>query len=104
MKILEMISYVLVLAAVALWMWVPLWCPWLMGVGAAGLLATHLNERYSGNDLRQRRNMRLRHLLPLCYCVAAYYMYCHTMEWLAPVCVAVALELYTLFVISKREK
>lgn len=107
MKLIEKIAYLLVLASVALWMIYPLVAAWLMVIGALGVLATHLNERYGGKDLRQRRNMRLRYILGLFYGVTAWMMFPSgtgrlSMDWLPFLCIAVALELYTLWVISRR--
>jgi len=103
MKHLERISYILVLAAAVVWMFSKTIAPWLMAVGALGILATHLTERYGGKSLRKRRIMRLRWLLGLFYCVTAYFMFKGSMDWLPFLCIAVVLELYTLFVISKSE-
>lgn len=104
MKYLEQISYILVLLAAAIYLFLPLWSPWLMMAGGLGITACHLTERYGGQNLRQRRNMRLRYMLGLFYLVSAYFMFRPGMDWLPFLCVAVVLELYTLFVISKREK
>ena len=104
MKHLERISYVLVLLATALWMFYPQVSPWLMLLGGLGITANHLSERYSGPSLRQRRNMRLRYLLGLFYLVSAWFMFRPGMDWLPFLCIAVLLELYTLFVISRRER
>ena len=103
MKTLERIAYLLVLAAAAVWMFWPSVAPWLMTAGGLGIMATHLTERYSGSSLRQRRNMKLRYMLGLFYLVSAYFMFRPGMDWLPFLCIAVVLELYTLFVISKRE-
>lgn len=103
MKILERIAYILVLAAAVVWMFSRTIAPWLMALGALGILATHLTERYDGKSLRKRRIVRLRWLLGLFYCVTAYFMFKGTMEWLPFLCIAVVLELYTLFVISRHE-
>jgi hypothetical protein len=103
MKILERLAYLLILAAVVVWMFSRTIAPWLMGVGALGVLATHLAQRYDGKNLRRRRIMRLRWLLGLFYCVSAYFMFKGGMDWLPFLCIAVAIELYTLFVISKTE-
>ncbi|MBO4753548.1 MAG: hypothetical protein J5543_03050 [Bacteroidales bacterium] len=103
MKILERIAYLLILAAVVVWMFSRTIAPWLMGVGALGVLATHLAQRYDGKNLRRRRIIRLRWLLGLFYCVSAYFMFKGGMDWLPFLCIAVVIELYTLFVISKTE-
>ena len=51
----------------------------------------------------ERRIVRMRLLLGLFYCVTAYFMFKGGMEWLPFLCIAVVIELYTLFVISKTE-
>ena len=94
MKILERIAYILILAAAIVWTFSRTIAPWLMAVGALGVLATHL---------RRRRIVRMRWLLGLFYCVTAYFMFKGGMEWLPFLCIAVVIELYTLFVISKTE-
>ena len=104
MKYLERIAYLLVLLSAAGWMWVPQASAWLMLLGGAGITACHLRERYSGDNLRQRRIMRLRYLLGLFYLASAWFMFRPGMDWLPWLCVAVLLELYTLFVISKRKE
>lgn len=103
MKYLERISYILILAAAAIYLFYPQVAPYLMLAGGLGVTATHLQERYSGTNLRQRRNMRLRWMLGLFYLAAAWFMFRPGMDWLPFLCIAVVLELYTLFVISKRE-
>lgn len=103
MKLLEQIAYILILIAAAIWYFMPQLAPWFMLLGGLGVMATHLSERYSGNNLRQRRNMKLRYMLGLFYLVSAYFMFRPGMDWLPFLCIAVVLELYTLFVISKRE-
>lgn len=103
MKVLERIAYLLILAAVVVWMFSHVVAPWLMGLGALGVFATHLSERYDGKNLRRRRIVRLRWMLGLFYGVAAWLMFKGGMDWLPFLCIAVVIELYTLFVISKTE-
>lgn len=104
MKILERIAYLFVLAAAVVWMFSRTIAPWLMAVGALGILATHLTQRFgTAQSLRKRRMVRLRHMLGLFYCVTAYFMFRGGMDWLPFLCIAVVLELYSLFVISKDE-
>lgn len=103
MKHLERIAYLLILAAAAIYLFYKPVAPWLMIVGGLGVTACHLNEKYSGTNLRQKRNMRLRYMLGLFYMVSGYFMFKPGMDWLPFLCVAVLLEVYTLFVISKRE-
>jgi len=98
MKHLERIAYILVLIAAAAWLFSPQLAAWGMAAGALGLLITHLSERYEGSDLRQRRNNRTRHILPLFYIATAYFMFRPGMNWLPCLCIAVALEAYTLWV------
>ena len=95
MKILERIAYLLILAAAIVWTFSRTIAPWLMAVGALGVLATHLRERYDGENLRRRRIVRMRWLLGLFYCVTAYFMFKGGMEWLPFLCIAVVIELYT---------
>lgn len=104
MKQLERVAYVLILLAAGIYLFYPQVAPWLMIAGGLGVTACHLNERYNGQNLRQRRNMRLRYMLGLFYIVSGYFMLRPGMDWLPFLCVAVLLELYTLFVISKRER
>lgn len=103
MKHLERIAYILILLSAALYLVVKWVAPYLMIVGGLGVTACHLSEKYNGTNLRQKRNMRLRYMLGLFYMVAGYFMFKPGMDWLPFLCVAVLLELYTLFVISKRE-
>lgn len=104
MKLLERIAYILILLAAGLYLFLKWLAPWLMIAGGLGVTACHLNEKYGGTNLRQKRNMRLRYMLGLFYMVSGYFMFKPGMDWLPFLCVAVLLELYTLFVISKREK
>lgn len=104
MKYVERIAYILVLLSAALYLVVPQCAPWLMLAGGLGITSAHLSERYSGTNLRQRRNMKLRYMLGLFYMVSGYFMFRPGMDWLPFLCIAVVLELYTLFVISKREQ
>ena len=103
MKILEYLSYLLILAAAVSYMWVPDIAAWLMALGALGVLAGHLHERYSGDSLRKRRIMRLRYMLPLFYGASAWFMFKHEMEWAVMLLIAVVLELYTILVTSRKE-
>lgn len=104
MKILEQIAYVLILLAAGAYLWLPAVSPWMMGAGALGIIACHLNEKYGGSDLRQRRNRKLRHILGLLYAVTAYLMWQGGMQWVVALLIAVAIELYTIFVVSRNEK
>ena len=103
MKVIEIVAYLLLVTAAVIYLFLPQVAPWLMMLGGLGVVATHLTERYGGKSLRKRRRMKLRWLLGLFYCVSAYYMFRPGMDWLPWLCIAVVLELYTLFVISKRE-
>lgn len=102
MKIVEQIAYILILCAAAAYLWLPGVAPWLMAVGALGIMASHLHQKYGQGSLRQRRNRKLRHMLGLVYMVTAYMMWKHDMQWVAFLLVAVVIELYTLLV-SNRE-
>ena len=92
-----------VLMAVAGWGYMswPAVAPWLMAVGAVAVAVTHLAERYDGTNLRLRRIVRTRHLVGVIYIVTSYFMFRDGMYWVVALLVAVVLELYTLFVISK---
>lgn len=101
MKTLEQIAYILILLAAGIYLWLPTLAPWLMGAGALGIIACHLQEKYGTTDLRQRRNRKLRHMLGLIYAVTAYFMWQGGMDWVVVLLVAVVIELYTIFVSSK---
>lgn len=103
MKYLERIAYVMVLLAAVVWLIYRPVAAWLMLAGGLGITATHLSERYGGKDVRQRRNMRLRWLLGLFYLASAWFMFRPGMDWLPCLCIAVLLELYTLFVMARRK-
>lgn len=104
MKSLEQLAYILILLAAAIYLWLPLWSPWLMGLGAFGITCCHLYQKYGGNDLRQRRNRKLRHMLGLLYFATAYFMWKGGMDWVVLLLIAVVIEIYTLFVASKGEE
>ena len=55
MKILERIAYLLILAAAIVWTFSRTIAPWLMAVGALGVLATHLRERHARERMRMHR-------------------------------------------------
>lgn len=104
MKYVEQIAYILLLVGAAIYLpfrWV---APYVFALGAALLLGTHLAERYEGSNLRLKRNMRTRHLIGVFYAASAWYMFQEGMYWLPLLSIGVALELYTLWVISREEK
>lgn len=103
MKLLEQSAYILILVAAGAYLWLPGVAPWLMGMGALGIMACHLYEKYCSGDLRQRRMRKLRHMLGLLYGVTAYLMWQGGMDWVVTLLIAVVIEIYTLFVASKGE-
>lgn len=103
MKYVEQIAYILVLIGAAIYMPFREVAPYVFAVGAAVLLGTHLSEKYTGSNLRLKRNNRTRHLLGVLYAAAGYFMFSPGMYWLPLLSIAVMLELYTLWVISKEE-
>lgn len=104
MKYVEQIAYILVVIGAAIYLPFRSVAPYVFVVGAALLLGTHLAERYKGNNLRLKRIIRTRHLVGILYIVSAYYMFQPGMYWLPLLSVGVALELYSMWVISKEEK
>lgn len=104
MKYVEQIAYILVLAGAALYLPFRTIAPYVFVIGAVLLLGTHLAERYQGSNLRLKRIMRTRHLVGILYVAAAWFMFQPGMYWLPLLSVGVALELYSLWVISREEK
>lgn len=96
--ILLYLSYILVIVAAVFYVPFRNIAPYVMFVGSAGLLAFHMLEKYEGTDLRQRRNIRTRHLVGILYAVAAYFMFDDGMYWLIALMIAAVLEIYTMSV------
>lgn len=103
MKQVEVVAYLLILAATFLYPWLHILAALMMTLGALGIIACHLAQKYGTDDLRQRRLRQLRHLLGLLYGGTAYLMWQGGMGWLVILIVAVMLELYTLFFVKKDE-
>ncbi len=103
MKYVEQIAYILTLVGAALYLPFRDVAPWLFAVGCLCLLGTHLAERYKGSNLRLKRLMRIRHLIGILYAAAAWFMFKPGMYWLPLLSVGVALEIYTLWVITKEK-
>lgn len=103
MKYIERIAFILTIVGAALYLPLREVAPYVFAVGCALLLGTHMAERYQGNDLRQKRNNRTRHLIGVIYAAAGYYMFQPGMYWLPLLTIAVVLELYTLHVMSKEK-
>ena len=101
MKYIERIAFILTIVGAILYLPLPAVAPYVFAVGCALLLGTHMAARYQGNDLRQKRNNRTRHLVGVFYAVAGYYMFQPGMYWLPLLTIAVVLELYTLHVMGK---
>ena len=103
MKYVEQIAYILTIVGAALYMPFLTIAPWVFAAGCLLLLGTHLAERYQGSNLRLKRLMRIRHLIGILYAGAAWFMFKPGNYWLPLLSVGMALEIYTLWVISKEK-
>lgn len=101
MKYLEQIAYILVIVGAAIYLPCRTIAPYVFVVGALLLLGTHLAERYQGTNIRLKRLMRIRHLVGVLFAAASWFMFKPGMYWLPLLSVAVALELYSLWVIKR---
>ena len=104
MRYVEQIAYVLALAGAILYLPYPSVAPWVFALGCIALLGTHMTERYKGSSFRLQRLMRIRHLIGVLYASAAWFMFKPGMYWLPLLSVAVALEIYTLWVMGKEKE
>lgn len=101
MRYLEQIAYILVIIGAALYLPFRTLAPYIFVVGALLLLGTHLAERYQGSNLRLKRLMRIRHLVGVLFAASGWFIFKPGMYWLPLLSVAVALELYSLWVIKR---
>lgn len=95
------ISYVLVVFAACAYLFLPLYAPYVMAVGAAGIAVSHLREAYSGQNLRLRRIYRQRRIVALFFLFSSFMMFRPGMFWVVMLLIAALLELYTLWVIVR---
>ncbi len=98
------ISYVLVVFAAFAYLFLPLYAPYAMAVGAAGIAVSHLREVYAGRNLRLRRIYRQRRIVALFFLVASFLMFRPGMLWAVLLLIAALLELYTLWVIVREAR
>lgn len=104
MKYVEKIAYVLLLIALLMAFNQPMVARYMAAIGAAGLAVCHFRERYDGQNMRLKRLMRIRHLIGLIYIAGSYLMWRDGNYWMVAFFIAVALELYTIYVFEHEEK
>lgn len=104
MNLLVKTCYVLILISAIVFLKYPLYAPYLMSVGCAGVCVGHLRVGYLGENLRLRRAYRIRRIvLTVCYLSAAYLMFYPGLRWVPLILAATIVELYTIWVINKEE-
>lgn len=101
LDIVAIVSYILVIFAAVTYFPLRTYAPYVMALGAAGLLVTHFAERYNGKNLRLMRINKLRHLVGIIYGAAAYFMFGKGSYWLPALMIAAGLEIYTMHVLGK---
>ncbi len=98
------ISYVLIVFAACAYLFLPLYAPYIMAVGAAGVAVSHLREVYDGRNLRLKRIYRQRRIIALVFLLASFMMFRPGMLWVVLLLIASLLELYTLWVIGREAR
>jgi hypothetical protein len=86
------ISFVAVLAATILYLFVPHIAPFVFSVGIIGIIVTRLRSPYMGNDFRVKRLYGMQNMATIVYIGVAYFMFIQSPIWVVLLLVAAIVE------------
>lgn len=96
-------SAVLVIAGAVLFLTRWLYAPYLFALGTAGIAIVYLTSPYKQLDFRRRRLHRLNVFAALWMLAASALMFKHHTGWVVCLFIAALLQLYIVFVLSRRK-